>query len=258
MIQQKIPRATRDISIEKALEWAFGAEKAQLDPSTTERIRVPRHLGYGSMERALMEIAALGVRIDTSRSGATFVGAEAVHWDADAIAAVVAGVLDRRTAEMVVAYAKAGTRPNWRPGAEPKIEPRDQDPNGKPRTEKASPLHWLGGAWRRWMEEARRSKKTAARAPCLFTPHEMTEESRKHLGMVTPIAYRPSSAEIDNARAHYLAWWTALHTVREHLIAGNTLRSHSLTKELPPAMPWQGDGTNPIVETGTKPDWRNG
>lgn len=251
----------KPISIEKLLEWAFGAEKAELDQSTRRGVRIPHYLGYRSFQDALNQTAILGCRIDTSASGATFVAGESscVHWDAETVASVVGGVLEPRTAETVHTYARAGTRPSWAPGAVPRVEPYDIQKNQhgvQPKTEPAHPSAFPGGAWRPWMEDASKSVKAAKRAPAPFTAHELA--NIRHLGRCTPIAYRPSQQEIDRIRGGYLVWWNALHAVREALLDGNVLKSHRLISEMPPSTPWmKEDGSPVLVETGPRPDWRN-
>ena len=250
----------KPISIEKLLEWTFGAERAELDPKRGHMVRIPRHLGYRSFQDVLNQTAILGCRVDTSASGATFLAHESsrVHWDAESVAAVVGGLLEPRVAEAVYAYARAGTRPTWMPGATPKIEPVDvhTNPHGTfPKTEPASPSSFPGGVWRPWMEEASRSTKAARRAG--LSESECKEENRRHLGRVTPIAYRPSAKEIERTRAAYLGWWNALHAIREALIDGSVLRSHRLINEMPPASPWLTDGAAPtLTESGARTDWR--
>lgn len=257
---RRVTADAKPISIEKLLEWAFGREKAELDRSRHRGVAIPHYLGFRSFQDALNQTAILGCRIDTSPSGATFLAAESsrVHWDAESVAAVVGGLLEPRTAEMVHTYARAGTRPSWAPGARPRVEPRDVHENQhgvQPKSEPANPSVHPGGVWRAWMEDASKSVKAAKRAPAPFTPHELA--NIRFLGRVTPIAYRPSQQEIDRTRAGYLAWWNALHAVREALLDGNVLKSHRLISEMPPAMPWLAEEAGPtIVETGARPEWR--
>lgn len=252
---------TKPISIEKLLEWTFGVERAELDQGVKRGVRIPSHLGFRSFQDALNQTAILGCRVDTSASGATFLAHETahIHWDAETVAAVVGGLLERRTAEMVHTYARAGTRPSWAPGAVPRIEPYDVHENQhgmQPKTEPAKPSDFPGGVWRAWMDDARKSAKAARRAPVTLTAHESAEASRKHLGRCTPIAFRPSAQEIERTRAGYLVWWNALHAVREALLDGNVLKSHRLISEMPPSMPWLSDSGRTIVETGKRPEWR--
>lgn len=262
MIQQTVQRELKPISIERLLEWTFSTEKAQLEPPAGGQVVIPRYLGFNSMQNAMNMMAALGRRIDTSPAGATFLGSDRCHWDAEAVAAVVAGVLDRRIAIMVAEHARAGTRPTWMAGAVPMVVPAvdvENQHGRQAKTEDAGPSAWSGGVWRKWMTEARKSRKAAARAPVPLTKFETMEETRKHLGRVCPIVFEPTRQQIDTARVNYVAWWEGVHKVREALIAGQVLRSHTITREMPPAMPWIASGEGPtIVETGTKHDWRGG
>jgi hypothetical protein len=168
-------------------------------------------------------------------------------------------MLERRVVEMVVDRGGAGTRPTWMPGAVPKVEPADWVQNRygrRPKSVPANPATFPGGVWRTWMEEARRSRKHASRSAVPLTRFEYSEEGRQYLGHCTPIRLMSMVQEIQRAREGYMAWWQALHKIREALVEGKVLRLHTLTKELPPAMPWRGDGEVGIVETGPRPDWR--
>ena len=45
------------------------------------------------------------------------------------------------------------------------------------------------------------------------------------------------------SRRDYLAWWGALHEVRERRLAARVLRDHELTAAMPPASPsFDGQG----------------
>lgn len=254
MIQQTIAPTRKLLSIERFLEWAFSVELVQLEPPQ-DRGSLPSRSGYASLWNSIIQMHVLGVRVDTSIAGATFLAGEAsAHWDAEAAAAVIVNSLQPRVAQMLAAHAKAGTRPTWMPGAAPRCVPAGFDGTGAPKVVDAKATNFSFGVWRPWLEAARRSKRAALRAD--FTKHEASDEVRGFAGKCTPVVMQPSRQQIETARETYVAWWTALHTVREHLIESGVLRSHELSREMPPATPWQDDGTNPLVETGTKPDWR--
>ena len=77
------------MSIQQALEWAFGVEKAQLElpePSDPERAH---RSGFG-LEYVLIQRAALGCKVD---GGQHKIGGY-THEDAEVIAATVAGIPD--------------------------------------------------------------------------------------------------------------------------------------------------------------------
>lgn len=255
MIQTaSIRLGTTVISIEKLLEWAFSVELVTLEPEQ-ERGTIQSGLGYASLQNSFLQMAMLGTRIDTSAAGATYLaGQSAGHWDAETVAAVLSGIAERRVAEMVAAYARAGARPTWMPNATPRCVPAEVDGAGHAKMVDALPTMFSFGVWRTWMEEARRSKRAARRFD--LTTHEASDEMRNCIGRCTPVVMQPSHQQIARARETYLAWWMALHDLRDALMESGMLKSHSLSRELPPAMPWEGDGTNPLVETGPRPDWR--
>lgn len=211
------PADVKSIGIERLCQWAFGTEKVQLDPvAASGAVDLPRYLGYGSIWGSLMEIAALGRRVDTSPAGATFVARETVRAadDAEAVAAVLAGMIatgdiDRRAALTVVHHATIGTRPHWYEDATPRVEPRRWKCAGESETEKAGTIRYHDrGRWR-------------------------THESR-----YCPITYAPTVQQINTTREAYLGWWQALRQLREALIGGGVLKRHRLTGAMPAAMPW--------------------
>lgn len=208
-------KARKRIGIEKLLEWAFGAEKAQLDPPGTFADSQPFGVStlYILQQRKLM-----GCRIDGGRG---FI-APAVAEDAETVAAVVAGALDWRMATLVAEYGRTGQRPIWLPDSEPKPEPRlgwfENQFTRRGKDEYAGPGVWVGG-WGR-ISQLSRGRKTV------------------HESRIVPLTYSPSRQQIERTRADYMAWWSAIHAVREMLLAAPVLRDHELTGELPPSQPW--------------------
>jgi hypothetical protein len=231
----------RSIGIEKLVEWTFGAEKAQLEPTREGRVAVPSHLGYGSSWHGITQLAVLGYRVDTSPIGATFLAAGRVHSDADAVAAVLAGLMatgavEARSAHLVVDHGRAGTRPSWMPGATPRVIPRpDPLKPGDP-----------DSGWT-YNQHGRQGRTEVVR---VYPDHDKRGKPRPFEGRMCPIAFEPTRGQIDSARRSYLAWWTVLHELRERLIEGKVMGSHTITREMPPAIPW-GES----VKTGTM-DWR--
>lgn len=240
----------KPIGIERLLEWAFGDQGAELDPRM-ERSEFARRAN--SMEFVLMERAKLGCQIDGRGSG--FFGGRDVHWDADQVAAVCKRVLPWKpssegiaSSQTVASYASAGTRPTWMPGAIPKVRPADWSSNQhgrQPATDKAKPgAKYPGGTWRDWMTKPTLHR---CRQKGIWPLSDHEKEHLSFIGRVTPIVFEPSRQQINACRIEYMAWWSALHTVREHLIARDVLTSHRLTREMPPSMPW--------VEAGEGAAW---
>ena len=116
------------MSVQQALEWAFGVEKAQLElpePSDPERAH---RSGFG-LEYVLIQRAALGCKVD---GGQHKIGGY-THEDAEVIAATVAGIPDhlggKRMAIRVAELARAGLTPDWMPGAVPRCVPVEMKRN---------------------------------------------------------------------------------------------------------------------------------
>lgn len=241
-----LPPDLKPVGIERLVEWTFGDEKASLDPAaSTGRFAIPKHLQMRTSLHAFAQMEALGVRVDVSAAGATFLASEACHWDAEAVAACVSGYFDLRTAQMIETYGRTGTRPNAMVGSEPKIEPEDWGSNAHgplqfARAVPAGPNEYRGGVWRPEMQAIRKKARGVDR----------------FLGHCTPIVYCPHPGQIKSAREAYLKWWEALHQLREVLIDGQVLKSHRLTGEIPPAFPWLVPSETEVVETGPRPDWR--
>jgi hypothetical protein len=230
MIQQAIPPATlRAVSIERLVEWTFGTEKAQLEPTRKGRVAVPSHLGMGSSWHGMIQMAVLGIRVDTSPAGATFLAAGRAHGDADAVAAVLAGLvatgeIEARAAHALVDHGRAGTRPTWMPGAVPRVVPRPH-----PNTPGDADSGWV------YNQHGRQARTEVVRT---YPDVDKRGRPRQFESRVCPIAWAPTTQQIATAREHYLAWWTALHELRERLIEGRVLGAHTLTREMPEAMPW--------------------
>jgi hypothetical protein len=131
-----------------------------------------------------------------------------VHDDAETVAAVVAGALEWRMATRVAELARAGRRP-WLPDEEIK---------------KCEAVEWHVN------RHGRRAKETLLRTTI--------EDGKKVRWCVCPVTYLPYDLDqIRSARNDYLAWWAAVHEVRERLIVGRVLRDHELSSAMPPAWP---------------------
>jgi len=78
----------------------------------------------------------------------------------------------------------------------------------------ALPARFPGGAWR----PATKDRKGRER----------------YEGYCTPVTYDPTPNQVADSRRDYLAWWAAIHEVRERLLAAPVLRDHELTSVMPP------------------------
>jgi hypothetical protein len=199
------------MSIQQALEWAFGAEKAQLElpePSDTERLQ---RSGFG-LEYVLIQQAALGCKVD----GGRYKIGDYTHPDAEVIAATVAGLPDslggKRMAIRVAEMARAGLTPDWMPSAVPRCVPVEIKRN-----------------------------RYGDRALSIVVGTERVLVRRKWRTVeirACPVTYSPHPQQIASARKAYDDWLAALGWVRDGLIAGGMLREVEVTARMPKARPW--------------------
>lgn len=196
------------MNVQRALEWAFGAEKVQLELPQPEPAE-ERGFGFG-MEYVMIQRAQLGVTIDTSP------GRSEPHDDAEAIAAIVANLSDQagglRMAIRVSELARAGLTPDWIPNTDLKIEP----------------VEWVmrGGIWLGKAEDLE------------IVSVKINGRKRPHKVRWTPVRITPTKGQIASARAAYHDWWFALSEIRRNLTASNMLRDIEITGAMPPMQPW--------------------
>ena len=210
--------AKRRMTAQRALEWAFRSECAQLELPERE---APEARGFGfGMEYVLLQKARLGADIDCSSGG----GVRSSHEDAEAIAAVVSNlhpdVGGRRMAVRLAECARAGITPDWMPGAVPRLEPRE----------------WAGE--RKGRSEFLRYDVETFQQPHPKNRARMMTRRRKVEVRYTPCVLRPDPRQIEAQRESYVAWWRALDEVRASLKMGRLLRTIELTDQMPPARPW--------------------
>lgn len=196
----------RSLSVQRALEWAFGAEHARLDFDTTG-VRAFDRVGV-SPEWILQQTALIGCRVDGG-------GASGCHPDAELIAAAVEGLADRQMAVVVASCARAGVAPDWRGCEARRIVPRGWE------LDKA-------GQWQ------------AQTAP--GPEYEYRDKSRHRVtgrSVLCPISYSGGAAAGAAARRAYLAWYGALIDVACALRRPGYLDAITVTDEMPPLSPWE-------------------
>jgi len=204
-------RAKRVMSVQQALEWAFGKEQAQLElpePPDPER---GQGVGFG-LEYVLMQRAALGCKVD---GGQHKIGS-CTHEDAEVIAATVAGMPNSlggiRMAIRVAELARAGLTPDWMPGAVPRCVPVDIKRN-----------------------------RHGDRAVSVVVGTERILVKGKWRSIdirACPVTWRPRPEQIASTRRGYDDWWTALDWVRDGLISGQMLSEIAVTNAMPKTNPW--------------------
>lgn len=204
-------RPKRVLSVQQALEWAFGKERAQLE--LPERPDPDRGQGQGfGLEYVLMQRAALGCQID----GGQYKPSSYTHEDAEVIAAIVARLPDSlggiRMALRIAELARAGLTPDWMPGAVPQCVPRET-----------------------------RENQHGVRAVTEVVGTERVQTRGKWRTvdvLICPVIWRPHPEQIASARRGYEDWWQALGSLKAGLVAGGLLREVQLTAVMPSHRPW--------------------
>lgn len=207
------PRGThvkRALSVQAALEWAFGVEKAQLE-LPPPKDGADEGFGFG-LEYILLQRAILGCKID----GGQHKMGSYTHPDAEVIAATVAGLPDSlggiRMAIRVTELARAGLTPDWMPGAVPRCVP---------------------------VEMKRNQHGERATTVVVGTERVNTRGKWRTIDVLAcPVTWRPHAEQIAAARRGYEDWWQALGWVQEGLLAGGMLREVNVTAAMPRARPW--------------------
>ena len=195
----------RAISIEALLVWTFRAQRAELEPPRDHDRDRP---AVGTEWIIFQRGAVLGCTIDCSRR----VLPDRIHDDAETVAAVVVGALDWHMATRVAELARAGRRPACITGPVrcTAAEWQENQHARWPVVAPALPARFPGGVWRRAMKDRKGRER--------------------YEGYCTPVTYDPTPQQVAASQRDYLAWWAAIHEVRE---ACSPLRSCATTSS-----PW--------------------
>lgn len=201
--------ATREMSIQQALEWAFAIERAQIDFD---------ELGAHEFDRPgvdniwiLQRQHELGCRVDGG-------GSSDPHPDAQIIAAAVEALPiemgGRRMALLVAECARARRAPDWR-----EDERRGIVPCGWDMTDDGE---WLATT-RKLPEQVYRVAKSRKKT---YRPE------------LCPISYTGSASVLAKRRRDYLAWYGALLHLLGQLSWGDAFTAIRLVDGLPSVSPW--------------------
>lgn len=198
-------------TVREAIEWAFHAEKASLDP--VDASPAPQPSSYG-MEYVMMQQAMLGCKVD--RSGHVPEGHHTAP-QAEYIAAMVGGLPDhlggRRVALTVAECGRQRCTPDWMADAEPRLVPQE---------------------WAASNQHGRKGKSQ------IFGKARTMVNGRLRVTdvMFTPCRWVPSMSEIAFQRERYTEWREALA-----YLAGAFQDSGMLTfdiaSDLPASAPWR-------------------
>jgi hypothetical protein len=208
-------KVKRALGVQALLEWAFRTEQAQLELPPPKDVSEE---GYGfGLEYILLQRAALGCKVD----GGQHKMGSYTHADAEVIAATVAGMPHSiggiRMAISVAEMARAGTTPDWMPGAVPRCVPTETKQNQH--GERAATIVVGLERIRVRGPTARGTWKTIEILAC-------------------PVTWRPHPEQIAAARRGYEDWWQALDWVRDGLMAGRMLREVEVAETMPKVRPW--------------------
>lgn len=198
--------AKRQMSVVKALEWAFAVERVSIefDEINPDAVTV----GCDPIWR-MMRQAELGCRVQGG-------GVSSRADDAEVIASIVARLPvaqgGKAMALQVAHHARACSVPDALVGVVPRLMPRGWFTNRHGTTAKTE----------------------------VFGQSEVMMRGRKvtYDWVGCPVVWRPSAAQIASARRCYLDWWGALVHLRYEL-ATCGLSSIEVTRDMPPLAPWQ-------------------
>jgi len=184
----------KDVTIVELLRWAYQDE--QIDAMSR-----PGGVWLGGGVDSLTMVAerkALGCRVD----GGGY-GVYRTHPDAEAVHEAVRRLPGRQVG-LVIRHAKAGTRPDWMPGAAPRVEPVRR-PNGKVVIER--------------------------------------DRHRHHKAPWCPFRIDPLPEHIAMMRAIYVEWWHALAALADRnapvgRALTERLERHNILPFCEPKAPW--------------------
>lgn len=194
------------MTIQRALEWAFATEKAQLDFDATGAHEFDR-VGVDPIWRA-MRIAEVGCVVDGG-------GSSDPHPDATIIAGAVEAYLPRSMALTVVEHARARSEPVWR------VED----------VRRVVPCGWDLRDDGRWT--------AATEAGSEVTFRDAKSRVKTYRPEFCPVSYGGGAPALAAARRAYLGWWGALLTLTTVLRGPGALISVTLTDGMPPLSPWK-------------------
>lgn len=195
----------REMSVQAALEWAFGTECAALDFDNAASWVVGQDCVWRLMQRK-----ALGCKVDGG-------GRSASHHDAEVIASFVAALPEgqggRGMAVRIAECARAGVVPDAMVGVEPALRCRPvglAHPNQHGRGARVEVVPALSPAgWGR----------DVPMCPIVF-------------------GFVPTVAQVGAARRDWLRWWGALLHIGAELRGTGVLEMIRLTQAMPPLEPW--------------------
>lgn len=199
----------REMSIQRALEWAFRDECAQMHNDEVLESSGGVRDGVDTIY-VLMQRGALGCKVDGG-------GSSSPAWDAEIIASTVASLPinygGKRMAIQIAELARAGSEPDWMRGAQTRCVPVEwrnskHGPHAKTEVVRTIEYVWRG-------------------------------RKMKRQDMACPVTYYPTATQIAARRRNYLSWYGALLWIRQELQTLNILSQVALTDAMPQLSPWR-------------------
>jgi hypothetical protein len=209
--------ARRVLSVKAALEWAFGAECAQV-----EFEEAGGHVVGRDTIAVLMDRGSLGCKVD---GGGRSLPADDAEIIASFVAALPVGHGGRGMACRVAELARACGAPDWDVPTRRFFEPLDwQAENQHGRFGKTAVVEVI--------QTVNRGRKTRREVRC------------------TPVRCVDPGPRVASARRDYLRWWGALRHLRDELRLYGRLGAVEVTLDMPPAEPWRARDCGWTQEVG--------
>lgn len=210
--QGGVNRARKTISIDQLLAWSYRDMRAQSSRGLYEQEAEAD--GYEWHGRscdgvaAMMEIGRVGCRI---QGGGSFAKVSEIG-DHDIVDEHVRSLLSRFEQALVITNAMTGSAPDWKPAARHRLAPVDW------MTLEADKPGWNAKAG----EHMAKVEYTDSRPAWPYCPVWEID--------------KPEMVEL--FRGQYTRWAGCLALIHEVLAAGDVLRKHVLSDELPHPEPW--------------------
>jgi hypothetical protein len=211
----------REMSIQRALEWAFRDECARVEFDELGETSGGLRGGVDGIW-LMMQRGQLGCKIDGGGWSEPASDAELI---ASAVTNLPIGYGGREMAIRIADLARAGLEPDWMRGERPKFLPRDVHQNPSGWRAATSEAHHLGCEG--WPPVERKGRNGKVRVePVLYCP----------------VCVMPTPGQIARARRVYLDWWGALLWLRTELVSLNILSRVRITDAMPSMTPWREQG----------------
>ncbi len=212
MTRHAFPAIKREMSIERALRWAFTDECAQVE---FDELGATAHGNRRGMDgiAVMVERGAIGCQVDGG-------GRSEPAWDAQVIASAVANLPQRfggkGMAVRLAELARAAARPDWIEDDRTRCVPRD---------------------WRMTKHGPFAKTEVTGVGSYTFRGRKVIYEA-----VACPVRYTPTPQQVASARRAYREWFCALLFLAVDLRRLNILAQVQITQALPPRTPWRREG----------------